>query len=245
MKWCKVLVCACFGISIVMMSGALIPGSGSPHAAVRRSHSAASDTTKDKIREAKERLSTKVKTKRGQPDRRTEETRYEEVKEEKTSFWGSCLGDLLGSLCSGMLSSALEGDDEVQVQAPEPKLEQQVAIEDATTETPPGSDPAAAVTDTLSTLPYAATIMPLGMHDTVVLLWDAPGGDTMQATTLDTSAHAKVLDTLEMGTEVSVIKISLVGDTFWVKVETADEPKVIGWIREREASPIEMPDSKR
>ena len=107
--------------------------------------------------------------------------------------------------------------------------------------------------DTPETLPYIATVMPASASETTVLLWDRPGGETKQTavidtltqpTVIDTLTHAAVIDTLAMGAEVSVIKISQIENVFWVKVVTVQEPRIIGWIREEEASPIEEPDTR-
>ena len=251
MKYCTILVCVFFGVFIVL-AGEVTPGGGPLHAAAGKTCVAASDTVKSKIKEKEEELSKKIKKKRDGPDRKTEETRYEEISEHESSFWGSCLGDLLGSICGGMVSSALDGDDGEPT--PDVELEEPVTVGDVVLEAPVESGPGAGGMDSPNTLPYTATVMPVSAGDTTVLLWDRPGGEAMQATVLDTLAqttvldtlvHAAVLDTLAMGAEVSVIKISQIGATFWVKVVTTQEPRIIGWIREKEASPIEMPDTRK
>lgn len=259
MKWCKVLVCVVLGAFIVT-AGDAIPGIGHFHSVAGETHAAAADTiekskVKKKVKEPEKDPLDKIikkKEKKGGPDRKTEESRYERISEEKPSFWASCLIDVLGSICSGMLSSALDGDDEES--APEVGLEEPIIGGDVVPEAPLESGPGTVGEDSPDRLPYTATVIPVSMDGTVVLLWDRPGGEAMQtalpdtlahAAVLDTLVHATVLDTLAMGTEVSVIKISQIENVFWVKVVTVQEPRIIGWIRERETSPIEVPDTRK
>ncbi len=236
MKWCKVLVCVCFGLCILLTDD-VVPGSGSLHSATGETRAAASDTVKKKIKKTEESPLDKIikrKEKKGGPDRKTEESQYDRVSEEKSSFWGDCFSDLLVSICSGMVSSALDGDEEEP--APEVELEEPITIGDVTKETQPESGPSSGDVDSPGTLPYTATVMPVDAGETTVLLWDWPGG---------AATRAAVLDTLTMGAEVSVIKISQIENIFWVKVETAQVPKLTGWMLEEETSPIEVPDTRK
>ena len=249
MKWCKVIVCAYF-VVFILVTGDVILGSSPRHATACQMQAAVSDTLinsqeKEKIKKTEEDPLDKIikkKEKKGGPDRKAEESRYEQVSEEKSSFWGSCLGDLMGSICSGMLSSALGGDEEDP--ATDVELEEPITFEEVTTQAPSELGTIAGDMDTPETLPYIATVMPASASETTVLLWDRPGGETKQTVVIDTLTQPTVIDTLAMGAEVSVIKISQIENVFWVKVVTMQEPRIIGWIREEEASPIEEPDTR-
>lgn len=241
MKWFVVLTSVALGVLIVT-AGDAVSDTGPYRSAASGAYAAPADTiekekVKKKIREKEEGPMDgmiKLKEKRGGPDRKEDKNSYERVSEEKPGFWEQCavdcLSDILGSICSGMISSAFGDDEEA---APEVGLEEPAAIGTVETEVPMESGTGADETDAPDALPYPAVVTPITPEEAGVLLWDWPGGEAM---------NAGVIDTLSMGAEVSVMKMTQTGTIYWVKVKTVEDPDITGWIREREASPIEPPD---
>jgi hypothetical protein len=234
MKWCMALVCSCFGV-FILLAGDAVQANGSFHSTTGETHTAAPDTLKKKTKKTEEEPVKKKMKKWKKTNIKPEKSQSKRVSEEEPDFWEECavecLSDLLASICSGIVGSSTGGDEEGP--ATEMELEEPVIIGDTTNEAPSEFDHSLGGTDSTGTLPYIATIMPVSEGENAVLLWDKPGGEEMLAT---------VLDTLEVGTEVSVIRIFRIENIFWVKVETEQEPRISGWIRERETSPIEVPD---
>lgn len=203
-------------LAVILLSPA--PGAsapGDPFQLLPSLYVTASDTTKVK----------KERVRKETPRTRAKEKSQQEtsVSESEGGFWsdclGSCLGDLIGSICSGIFERGGTKNES----PPQLAGEQQPPSVTEVEVTPSGP---------MKELPFTGTIVPLSGGGQTVGLWNQPGGY---------EAKADVIESLPEGTQVRAVEYRLYGEKRWLLVSRLEPTAPEGWVLEKEVLPLTVP----
>lgn len=143
---------------------------------------------------------------------RDSSSRHDEPKE-KTSFFGSCLGSILESICSSMLSGDKETKSDSRIGAALDALSGESSVESAH---------------------QHGYVEPADIDKADLKLWNTPGGF---------KADGYVVRNLERGRQIDVISRRTYDNVSWLLISSNEPGSTNGWVEEKDLMLLAEPDA--